>query len=51
MEEYIHRFENKPIDCYERLIKIIKMAASGETMVESVRDLRELIREIQLAEF
>lgn len=51
MEEYIHRFENKPIDCYERLIKIIEMAASGETMVESVRDLRELTREIQLAEF
>ncbi len=51
MEEYIHGFENKPINCYERLIKIIEMAASSETMVESVRDLKELTREIQLAEF
>jgi hypothetical protein len=51
MEEYIHGFENKPINCYGRLLKIIEMATSSETMEESVSDLKELTREIQNAKF
>lgn len=49
MEEYIRRFENKPDNCYERLLRIIEMAVSCDTIEESVRDLKNLTREVQMA--
>lgn len=47
MEEYIRRFENKPENCYERLLEIIEMSVSCDTIEASVNGLKNLEREIR----
>lgn len=49
IEEYIMRFEIKPDNCYERLSRILKSAVSDKTIEESVRDLKILARELEMA--
>lgn len=49
IEEYIGRFEIKPFNCYERLLRILESAVSSETIEESVRDLKILVRELETA--
>ena len=49
IEEYIQRFEYKPDHCYERLLKILELAALSNTIEESVRELGCLAREVEMA--
>lgn len=49
IEEYIQRFEYKPNHCYERLLKILELAALSNTIEESVRELGCLAREVEMA--
>jgi hypothetical protein len=49
MEEYIQRFENKPVNLYVRLLEIIEMSASCDTMEASVSNLKKITREIKEA--
>ena len=49
MEEYIRRFENKPDNCYERLLQILKLSVLSDTIEDSVRELKCLAREIEVS--
>lgn len=44
-EYYINKFKNKPVDCYNRLIKIIVNSTSSKTIEESVGELRKITSE------
>ena len=45
-EQYINKFENKPDDCYDRLLQIIVNSASSKTIEESVGELRNITSKI-----
>lgn len=46
-EKAIAGFKKKPADCYERLLKIVQLAAKEETIEESVAELRKLGNELK----
>lgn len=47
VENYILKFENKPADCYNRIIEIISQAVSSDTILTSIENLKGLVWEIQ----
>lgn len=49
IEEYILRFKNKPVNCYERLLRILELAVLSDTIEESVRELECLAKEVEMA--
>lgn len=40
-------FKKKSADCYERLLKIVQLAAKEQTIEESVAELRKLGNELK----
>lgn len=46
-EKAIAGFKKKTADCYERLLKIVRLAAKEQTLEESVAELRKLGNEIK----
>ncbi len=46
-EQYIKAFEYKPVDCYERLLRIIENSVAPQRMDESVKELRNITLEIK----
>lgn len=51
IEGYIRKFENKPEHCYDRLLRILELAAYSDTIEESVKELELLAGEIEKASF
>ncbi len=51
IEGYIRRFKNKPEHCYDRLLRILELAAFSDTIEESVKELELLAGEIEKACF
>ncbi len=49
IEEYIRRFENKPDNCYERLLRVLKLSVLSDTIEESVKELECLAKDVELA--
>ena len=49
IEGYIQMFENKPGNCYDRLLRILELAAFSNTIEESVEELECLAGEIEKA--
>lgn len=47
VENYILEFENKPADCYNRIMEIIRQAVSSDTILTSIENLKGLAWEIQ----
>lgn len=45
--EYIKEFEKKPVNCYERILKVIENGAKSETIPESIKDYRNLCEELK----
>ncbi|MDD3242700.1 MAG: DUF4037 domain-containing protein [Eubacteriales bacterium] len=45
--EWLAKFSKKPERCEERLLEIIRLSASGETVAQSCAQWRELTRELQ----
>ncbi|MBE5962208.1 MAG: DUF4037 domain-containing protein [Lachnospiraceae bacterium] len=46
-EQYIKKFENKPDQCYERLLGIIENSISADTIEKSVEELRKITADIK----
>jgi hypothetical protein len=46
-EKYINQFKNKPHDCYDRLLQIIKDSTSISTIEKSVEELRSIALELK----
>ncbi len=51
VKEYILQFESKPENCYERLLSIVELAISSDTIEESVNSLTDLAGEVHRAVF
>lgn len=51
VEQYIDKFNNKPVDCNTRLHRIISNSVSSETIEESVRELRSIVSDIKKLSF
>jgi hypothetical protein len=47
-EQYLKAFKNKPDDCYDRLLKIIRDSVISEAIEGSVNELREITTETLL---
>lgn len=46
-EKYINAFKIQPENCYNRLLGIIKYGASEDTIEKSIRELRNLVQELE----
>ena len=49
IEGYIRRFERKPEHCYDRLLRILELAAYSDSIEESVKELELLAGDIEKA--
>ena len=51
VEQYIEKFNNKPVDCYKRLHNIISNSVSSDNLEESVRELKSIVLDIKQLSF